>query len=99
MAFSAPQVHFKKISVGTNGSQNLDENGMCNVDLVAARCRPYYQGNGSYQNPYLKDFHEKKLSLDAKDASVDVDDNTLSGSLGEWQGWTSGVNRMAADGN
>ncbi|PAA57694.1 hypothetical protein BOX15_Mlig012053g2 [Macrostomum lignano] len=82
MAFSAPQVHFKKISVGTNGSQNLDENGMCNVDLVAARCRPYYQGNGSYQNPYLKDFHEKKLSLDAKDASVDVDDNTLSGSLG-----------------
>ncbi|PAA85738.1 hypothetical protein BOX15_Mlig006496g2 [Macrostomum lignano] len=83
MGFSAPKVHFKKIPLKNNDTSWLDENGMCNTDLVDVRCRPYHHAfNGTYDNPYLKDFHTKKLTFDAKDPNLKVDDNVLSGNLG-----------------
>uniref|UniRef100_A0A1I8ISD5 MFS domain-containing protein n=1 Tax=Macrostomum lignano TaxID=282301 RepID=A0A1I8ISD5_9PLAT len=73
----------KKIPLKNNDTSWLDENGMCNTDLVDVRCRPYHHAfNGTYDNPYLKDFHTKKLTFDAKDPNLKVDDNVLSGNLG-----------------
>ncbi|PAA72231.1 hypothetical protein BOX15_Mlig014453g1 [Macrostomum lignano] len=84
MGLSAPKVHFKKMVNGENGTSNIDENGMCNVDLVQVRCKPFYQyrNGSSYYNPYLKEYRTKKVVLEAKEENLAVDDEVLSGSLG-----------------
>ncbi|PAA48818.1 hypothetical protein BOX15_Mlig025346g2 [Macrostomum lignano] len=84
MGFSAPKVHFKSRNAIKNGSASIDNEGVCNVDLVSIRCKPYYSSvNGSgHKNRYLGAFHTKKVVLAAKDTNLAVDDEFLSGSLG-----------------